>query len=460
MHQRTAATFIAFLLVSFSLAKEVCYTKYGCFNDNPPFDDPSVPLPQPPSAIGITYKHFTRAHSATPRIIDDSDVTKLKVSGYDDAKTTIIIVHGFNEHSRAPWLDMMKDKLLKRDDFNIIIVDWSIGAKAPYEQAAGNTHMVGAQMAELIRFLVSSTNATYESFYFVGFGLGAHVAGFAGKKIVKLEGTTLGRITGLDPSGKYFEAAHPDARLDSSDAQFVDVIHSDSEDNGLEQPLGHIDFYPNGGEEQKGCGVLGGIIHNDFCDHRRAREYFIESILSKCPFRAFPCENMAYFERGWCILPDEVYPSMGFNADKSKGLTTGKHLLLTNSRSPFCVYHYTVSFKTGTGLFATFTGRLTVRIYGKNGDTGDIHLNRRQFLSATLNSFVVTFDKDLGTLTKLKVRHDGIPLITQWKLDWAVVKPAWGWDSNYFSACFNSYLSSAGGTRLLHKGRAHKICKS
>ena len=53
---------------------------------------------------------------------------------------------------------------------------------------------------------------------------------------------------------------------------------------------------------------------------------------------------------------------------------------------------------------------------------------RRQFLSATLHSFVATSVKDLGTLTKLEVRHDGIPLITQWKLDWAVVKPAWGGD--------------------------------
>ena len=53
---------------------------------------------------------------------------------------------------------------------------------------------------------------------------------------------------------------------------------------------------------------------------------------------------------------------------------------------------------------------------------------RRQFLSATLHSFVATSVKDLGTLNKLEVRHDGIPLITQWKLDWAVVKPAWGGD--------------------------------
>lgn len=62
----------------------------------------------------------------------------------------------------------------------------------------------------------------------------------------------------LDPAGKYFEAEHPDARLDSRDAQFVDVIHTDLDDSGLEQPLGHLDFYPNGGENQKGCGLFDG----------------------------------------------------------------------------------------------------------------------------------------------------------------------------------------------------------
>lgn len=87
---------ILFLILLFiALAKEVCYTKYGCFSDDAPFDNPSVPLPQAPSVIGSTYKHFTRVHSSTPQIIDDSDVTKLKASGYDDAKSTAILVHGF-----------------------------------------------------------------------------------------------------------------------------------------------------------------------------------------------------------------------------------------------------------------------------------------------------------------------------------------------------------------------------
>ena len=78
------------------LAKEVCYGKYGCFSNAPPFDNPSVPLPQSPSVTGVTYKLFTRDHPAAPQILDDSNATKLKASSYDGAKTTAIIIHGFN----------------------------------------------------------------------------------------------------------------------------------------------------------------------------------------------------------------------------------------------------------------------------------------------------------------------------------------------------------------------------
>ena len=78
------------------LAKEVCYGKYGCFSNAPPFDNPSVPLPQSPPVTGVTYKLFTRDHPAAPQILDDSNATKLKASSYDGAKTTAIIIHGFN----------------------------------------------------------------------------------------------------------------------------------------------------------------------------------------------------------------------------------------------------------------------------------------------------------------------------------------------------------------------------
>jgi len=63
---------------------------------------------------------------------------------------------------------------------------------------------------------------------------------------------------GLDPASPYFELTDISVRLDPSDAAFVDVIHTDGGGLhnigfGVSQPLGHVDFYPNGGEQQPGC---------------------------------------------------------------------------------------------------------------------------------------------------------------------------------------------------------------
>lgn len=92
----------------------------------------------------------------------------------------------------------IKDALLDREDCNVVLVDWSHGAGFPYAQAAGNTRLVGAQVAELIKFLISSSSGSpdlAERFYIVGFSLGAQAAGYAGKYL-KDFGITLGRITG------------------------------------------------------------------------------------------------------------------------------------------------------------------------------------------------------------------------------------------------------------------------
>lgn len=66
---------------------------------------------------------------------------------------------------------------------------------------------------------------------------------------------------GLDPAGPLFESQDPRARLDASDARFVDVIHSNGEQLilgglGSWQPMGDVDFYPNGGRMQSGCSNL------------------------------------------------------------------------------------------------------------------------------------------------------------------------------------------------------------
>ena len=70
----------------------------------------------------------------------------------------------------------------------------------------------------------------------------------------------LGLDAGDLPYGtRVFENAHPSVRLDTTDADFVDIIHTDLKGLGIDQPIGHLDFYPNGGDVQPGCGVIATI---------------------------------------------------------------------------------------------------------------------------------------------------------------------------------------------------------
>ena len=59
-------------------------------------------------------------------------------------------------------------------------------------------------------------------------------------------------------AGPYFEYTDPIVRLDVTDAKFVDILHTDGENNlqlgfGLSQSIGHIDYFPNGGLDQPNC---------------------------------------------------------------------------------------------------------------------------------------------------------------------------------------------------------------
>ena len=60
-------------------------------------------------------------------------------------------------------------------------------------------------------------------------------------------------LSGLDPAGLYFITDPTSFRLDESDAQYVDVIHTDAGVVGTTLASGHTDFWPNGGSSQPGC---------------------------------------------------------------------------------------------------------------------------------------------------------------------------------------------------------------
>lgn len=51
-----------------------------------------------------------------------------------------------------------------------------------------------------------------------------------------------------------YENSDPKDRIDATDAEFVDIIHTNGDKNGLFKSLGDIDFFPNGGKAQPNCG--------------------------------------------------------------------------------------------------------------------------------------------------------------------------------------------------------------
>lgn len=57
---------------------------------------------------------------------------------------------------------------------------------------------------------------------------------------------------GLDPAGPGYYILN--THLSASDAEFVDVIHTDMGFFGLALKIGHVDFFPNYGyRSQPGC---------------------------------------------------------------------------------------------------------------------------------------------------------------------------------------------------------------
>lgn len=93
----------------------------------------------------------------------------------------------------------MKDTLLGVQDLNVIVVDWSKGAKFPYAKASINAMVVGAEIARLIDYLVNKTSTNVSMFHLIGHSLGSHVAGYAGQRVQQIMNLNISRITGLDP---------------------------------------------------------------------------------------------------------------------------------------------------------------------------------------------------------------------------------------------------------------------
>lgn len=341
----------------FFFDSKVCYPLVGCFSRTNPFNNTIGALPDSPHKINIRTFLWTKDNPNNSQELKYTDISSISNSHFDSARPTKILLHGFmSSKDDSPAVANLSAAFLEKFDYNIIGVDWSAGAKQFYPKAVANTRVVGATIANLVNTLKDKFGLKLRDLHVIGHSLGAHAAGYVGRRV-----PGVARVTGLDPAGPMFTGTHPDVRLDPTDAIFVDAIHSDAgplsdAGFGTMQPMADADFYPNGGTYQPGCPppvktTLEEIVTLRFaaafdsvsCSHDRAIWYFIESVkVNNCHFPAVPCTSWGQFKGGHCSCQTPPCPEMGISSISSK--PNGTFYLATLPKMPFCSMYYIHNF--------------------------------------------------------------------------------------------------------------------
>ncbi|XP_060697791.1 inactive pancreatic lipase-related protein 1-like [Hemiscyllium ocellatum] len=415
------------LLLAFTLlliqvnAEGICYDRLGCFPSGYPWtgtkERPANKLPWSPEKINTRFLLYTRQNPNNYQELSGTNPETVDASNFDLDQKSVFIMHGYLENGDVSWAVDLCKTILRVDDVNCICVDWRGGSQCSYSQAAQNIRVVGTEIAYFLDTLESHYNYTISNVYLVGHSLGAHAAGEAGKRAPGIP-----RITGLDPVEPYFQNTPPEVRLDPTDAFFVDVIHTDGSSQfpsigfGMIQACGHMDFYPNGGENMPGCSknILSTILDIDgiwqgtknflSCNHFRAVRYFSESVVSPDGFLAFPCGSEKEFQAEECFAcPTEGCPTMGYTIGPYRpapGLLHQTFYLRTGESSPYGVWRYNVSV-TLSGSHSV-SGILNVALYGSKGNTRQHQITKTKLHPGKTYWALIDAEHDVGDVTKVK----------------------------------------------------------
>uniref|UniRef100_A0A672ILX4 triacylglycerol lipase n=1 Tax=Salarias fasciatus TaxID=181472 RepID=A0A672ILX4_SALFA len=343
---------------------------------------------------------------------------------FNSTSKTFLVIHGWTLSGMfESWVPKLVSALYQREQTaNVIVVDWLNSAQNHYVVAAQNTKAVGQEIARFIDWMEETTNMPLNNIHLIGYSLGAHVAGFAGSHATN----KVGRITGLDPAGPDFEGEHAHRRLSPDDARFVDVLHTFTRGSlgisiGIQQPVGHVDIYPNGGSFQPGCNLRGALekIANFGifaisdavkCEHERAVHLFIDSLLNEQDAaKAYRCGSNEAFDRGMCLnCRKSRCNTVGYDISKIRRPRNVQMYTKTRASMPFRVYHYQLKIHFSSKMnISEMEPSLTVSLYGTKGDAENLELKLKGNIVANkTHSFLLVTEKDIGDLLMLKFKWE------------------------------------------------------
>ncbi|XP_030372045.1 lipoprotein lipase [Scaptodrosophila lebanonensis] len=190
--------------------------------------------------------------------------------------------------------------------------------------------LIVESLSRLILLLQQHFDVPLRDFLLVGFDAGAHLAGAVGQLVGQELNQQLPHITALDPSA----IGHLKHELSAADAAFVEVIHTNGENLGTLQRLGHIDYYPNGGQIQPGCGAEAAS-----CAHERALLLALEMWSPENDFICALCSSVEKLSGSACR-----WSTLRMGAPETGKDQEGIYFLETQSAAPYSKGAYYISF--------------------------------------------------------------------------------------------------------------------
>ncbi|XP_026319514.1 pancreatic triacylglycerol lipase-like [Hyposmocoma kahamanoa] len=212
------------------------------------------------------YWLFTRNNRNNHQLLIHNDGNSVRNSHYSGNRPLKVVVHGWNSNGNSDSSVIVRDAFLDVSDCNVIVVDWRGLANGLYTTAVNGVPGIGQHLGDFLNWLISNHGGNWNNVHLVGFSLGSHVVGNAGRQ----SGRRASRITGLDPAGPQW--GNNGNALNGNDGIYVEAIHTDGGLLGIYDPIGNSNFYPNGGRNpQPGCSI-------STCSHGRANEFFASTI--------------------------------------------------------------------------------------------------------------------------------------------------------------------------------------
>ncbi|XP_016982588.1 pancreatic lipase-related protein 3 [Drosophila rhopaloa] len=260
----------------------------------------------------------TRRIQDNPQQIEP-EVEALVRSSFYAADPVVLSIPRWQGNSSSPEIPAVASARLQQQDSNVISVDLS--------EANNETEIVDS-VANLVILLNKNFDVPLDRIVIVGFAEGAHLAGGVAAQVQRELGQQIPHLTVLDPSSGE-ELEH---KLSKSDAEFVEVVHTNAEGAGTWKQLGHVDYYPNGGQTQPGCST-------DSCSHERSFQLLAEMWSPENDFVSALCGSVETLGASSCRWSSH---KMGQKEEEQPA--SGIYFLETTQSSPFARGAYYISF--------------------------------------------------------------------------------------------------------------------